>query len=150
MACRRKSWIGRWVREESRAKWLPLNWVFPPGFLWSAEVFSPASLQHVSKWLFFSLCPEMSEGILVSWYIEERQRCINVIVLCIHKSIGLGRFSWFLRAGPKQDWRCLGLENLLQPLCCNTSVRSHGQTKTVWNWSVQLWRILWLLWLLKR
>lgn len=49
----------------------------------------------------------MSGGILVCWYDEERQRYINVIVLCMHRSVGLERF---LRADPKQDWHGWNLE----------------------------------------
>lgn len=38
------------------------------------------------KVVIFSLHAEMSEGILVSWYTEQRWRCIDVIVLCIDRS----------------------------------------------------------------
>jgi len=69
------------------------------------------------KVVIFSLYAERSEGMPDSWYTEERQRHIGVIVLCMHKSIGLERFAWFLRAGPKQNWHCLGFENLLWLLC---------------------------------
>lgn len=102
-----------------------MNWMFCP----VPSCSPPPSGTYQSG--YFLLHTEMSGGILVSWYVEEGQRYICVIVLFMHGSVGVESFSWFLRADPKLDWhetssglkhickKSVNLKNCLKPECAS-------------------------------
>lgn len=98
----RSSWVGRWLRSESRVVSGSVNWVFPPVPLSPAAVLS-FSLWPLPKWLCFvgHWNQWRDSCFLVYWGGAEIYSC--GCALCAW-SAGLERFSWFLRADPKQGW----------------------------------------------